>query len=452
MGEMTTPEMKGIPGYEGYLNFDVATLPEVLKAGGYHSYMVGKWHLGHDAKTSPHARGFEETFILVPGGGSHWSDQKPVTPAHDQVMVYQRNGKAVDSLPEDFYSTKNYTDNVLQWMHKNQGDGKPFFAYLAYTAPHDPLHAPKEYIDKYKGMYEGGWDELREKRFQALVDLGILPEDTKPFPRLNTVKAWDELAHDEQKMAARDMEVYAAMIDYLDEQILRVFDYLKETGEYDNTMIIFISDNGANGNPAAAYPGQTEEYMNSFDNRLENRGLPNSFVDSGPGWAQASMAPSRMFKGVTAEGGIKAPLLVKLPWKMANAGKMNHSFFHIRDIMPTLLDVANVSHEEEINGRKVIPMQGSSVLELFKGEAMTPYAGANQVGYELFGLKAYFNGDWKVLWMPEPIGKADWELFNIKEDPAELIDLSDKNPQKLKELVSQWERYKEKNGVLDISP
>ena len=449
MGELTTPEMEGVPGYEGYLNFDVASLPEALKAGGYHTYMVGKWHLGHDAKTSPHARGFEETFILVPGGGSHWSDRQPVTPAPDQVMVYQRNGKPLESLPEDFYSTKNYTDNVLEWMHKNQGDGKPFFAYLAYTAPHDPLHAPREYIDKYKGKYDGGWDELREKRFQALKDLGILRKDTKPFPRLNSVEAWDELAPNKQKEAARDMEIYAAMIDYLDEQILRVFDYLKETGEYDNTMIIFISDNGANGGSLDAYPGQTEEYMNSFDNSFENRGLPNSLVDPGPGWAQASMAPSRMFKGFTAEGGIKAPMLVKLPGKMANAGRMNHSFFHIRDIMPTLLDVANVSHEEEINGRKVIPMQGRSVLELFNGEAATPYVGANQVGYELFGLKAYFNVDWKVLWMPEPNGKGDWELFNIKEDPAELKDLSTENPQKLKELVGQWERYKEENGVLD---
>lgn len=451
MGEMTTPEMDGVPGYEGYLNFDVATLPETLKAEGYHTYMVGKWHLGHDAKTSPYARGFEETFILVPGGGSHWNDRKPVTPAADQVMIYQRNGKPVDSLPEDFYSTKNYTDSVLQWMDKNKGDDKPFFAYLAYTAPHDPLHAPKEYIDKYKGMYDGGWDELREKRFQALKDLGILDKDTKPFPRLSSVKAWNELPSDEQKSAARDMEVYAAMIDYLDEQVLRMFDHLKETGEYDNTMIIFISDNGANGNPAAAYPGQTEEYMNSFDNSLENRGLPNSLIDPGPGWAQASMAPSRLFKGVTAEGGIKAPMLVKLPGTMENAGKMNHSFFHIRDIMPTLLDMANVSHKEEINGRKVIPMDGSSVLDLFNGEAATPYAGANQVGYELFGLKAYIDGDWKVLWMPEPLGKGDWELFNIKDDPAELIDLSVKNPQKLKLLVSKWEQYKDKNGVLDTS-
>ena len=449
MGEMTTPDMEGIPGYEGYLNFNVAALPEVLKAGGYHTYMVGKWHLGHDAETSPHARGFEETFILVPGGGSHWSDRRPVSPP--ETMIYQRNGKPVESLPEDFYSTRNYTDNVLQWMDKNQGDGRPFFAYLAYTAPHDPLHAPKEYIDKYKGKYDGGWDALREERFQALKDLGIINQDVQPFPRLDSVEAWDEMSPEKRAEAARDMEVYAAMIDYLDEQIKRVFDYLKEAGEYDNTMIVFISDNGANGHSPWAYPGQTEEYLNSFDNSLENRGLPNSYIEPGPGWSQASMAPSRMYKGFTSEGGIKAPLLVKLPGKMANAGTMNHSFFHIRDIMPTILDVANISHPEQINGRQVIPMQGRSILDVFGGEAATPYAEASQVGYELFGMKAFFDGDWKVLWMPQPFGKGDWELFNIKEDPAELRDLSAENPQKLEELVGQWEQYKEENGVLDTS-
>ena len=449
MGELTTPEMEGIPGYEGHLNFDVAALPEVLKAEGYHTYMVGKWHLGHDEETVPHARGFEESFILVPGGGSHWNDRKPVSPP--ETMIYQRNGQTVDSLPEDFYSTKNYTDNVLQWMRKNQGDGKPFFAYLAYTAPHDPLHAPKEYIDKYKGKYDGGWDALREERFQALKALGIINQDAKPFPRLDSVEAWNEMSPEKQKEAARDMEVYAAMIDYLDEQINRVFDYLKEAGEYDNTMIVFISDNGANGHSPWAYPGQTEEYLNSFDNSLENRGLPNSFIEPGPGWSQASMAPSRMYKGFTSEGGIKAPLVVKLPGKMANAGTMNHSFFHIRDIMPTILDVANISHPEQINGRQVIPMQGRSILDVFGGEAATPYAEASQVGYELFGMKAFFDGDWKVLWMPQPFGKGDWELFNIKEDPAELRDLSAENPQKLEELVGQWEQYKEENGVLDTS-
>jgi arylsulfatase A-like enzyme len=214
-------------------------------------------------------------------------------------------------------------------------------------------------------------------------------------------------------------------------------------------MIIFISDNGANGARASGYPGYTEEYEEAFDNSFENRGLPNSLIDTGPGWAQASMAPSRLFKGVTAEGGIKAPLLVKLPGKMANAGKMNHSFFHIRDLMPTILDVVKVPHQEQFEGRKVIPMQGKSVLDMFNGKAASPYAGADQVGYELFGLKAYFNGNWKVLSMPKPMGTGDWELFNLKEDPAELSDLSKKNPKKLKELVEQWEQYKKDNGVLN---
>ena len=170
MGEIKTPEMEGHPGYAGYLNFEVAALPEVLKSAGYHTYMAGKWHLGSEEKTSPHARGFEETFILVPGGGSHWSDRKPLSPP--QEMFYRRNAKIVESLPDDFYSTKDYTDNLLEWIKKDHGDGKPFFAYLSYTAPHDPLHAPREYIDKYKGKFDEGWDVLREKRLGKGVPSG----------------------------------------------------------------------------------------------------------------------------------------------------------------------------------------------------------------------------------------------------------------------------------------
>ena len=165
MGEFITPESEGKPGYEGYLNFDVAALPEVLRAGGYRTYMAGKWHLGDKPNTVPHARGFDETFTLLPGGGSHLSDRKPVSPT--QAMVYFRNGKPVESLPDDFYSTTYYTDMVLNWIKRDRNNSKPFFAYLAYTAPHDPLHAPKEYIDKYKGMYDTGWDALREKRLQS---------------------------------------------------------------------------------------------------------------------------------------------------------------------------------------------------------------------------------------------------------------------------------------------
>ncbi len=449
MGELITPEMEGHPGYEGYLNFQVAALPEVLSAGGYHTYMAGKWHLGLEETTIPYARGFEETFILGPGGGSHWNDRKPVSPP--ETMIYRRNGELVEELPEDFYSTKHYTDIMLEWIEQNSGDGKPFFAYLAYTAPHDPLHAPKEYIEKYKGKYDQGWDVLREERLQRLKELGIIPEDAQPFPRLPSVKAWEEMSIEEREEAARDMEVYAAMVDYMDEQIERVFDYLKAIDEYDNTMVIFFSDNGANGHPRTAYPGQTDEYLSSFDNSLPNRGLKNSYIDMGPGWAQASMAPSRMFKAFTAEGGIRAPFIVKLPGAMSNAGMMNHSFFHVRDIMPTILDIAGISHPQEIDGRQVVPMQGRSVLDLFEGKVETPYAEASQVGYELFGMKAFFDGDWKILWMPPPFGPGDWQLFNLRDDPGEMKDLGDQDPDRLAEMIARWEQYKESNGVLDIS-
>ena len=449
MGEIKTPEMEGHPGYAGYLNFEVAALPEVLKAGGYHAYMAGKWHLGHEADTTPHARGFEETFALLPGGGSHWGDRKPLSPP--QTMIYNRNGNKVETLPDDFYSTTYYTDAILNSIGKNKEDGKPFFAYLSYTAPHDPLHAPKAYIDKYKGKYDEGWDVLREQRLQRLKALGIVHKDAKSFPRLASVEAWNEMSPEARAEAARDMEVYAAMIDYMDEQIARIFDYLKQIGEYDNTMIIFLSDNGANGNLPTAYPGQTDEFLNSFDNSLENRGLINSFIETGPGWAQASMAPSRMFKAFTAEGGIRAPLLVKLPGTMPNAGTMDHSFFHVRDIMPTILDVAGIELTQNFNGHPVAPIQGGSVLDFLSGKVNSPYVGADQVGYELFGMKAYFDGDWKILWMPPPFGSGDWQLYNLIEDPGELTDLGDQQPERLAKMIGRWEQYKQENGVLEIS-
>ena len=450
MGEMKkTPEMEGNPGYAGYLNFEVAALPEVLRANGYRTYMAGKWHLGDEENTVPHARGFEETFALLPGGGSHWSDRKPVSPP--QTMNYNRSGEPVESLPDDFYSTKYYTDSLLQWIQRDQNDGQPFFAFLSYTAPHDPLHAPKEYIDKYKGVYDEGWDVLREKRLQNLKELGIINMDAKPFPRLPSVEAWVELPREERAELARDMEVYAAMIDFMDEQIKRVFDYLKEIGEYDNTLIIFLSDNGANGALPTAYPGQTTEYLNSFDNSLENRGLVNSYIEQGPGWAQSSMTPSRMFKGFPAEGGIRSPLLIKLPGNMANAGRMNHSFLHVRDIMPTILDVTDIEQPEQFNGRQVRPIQGSSILEVLEGKVAAPNAEVSQVGYELFGLKAFFVDRWKILWMPIPFGTGEWELFNLEQDPGELNDLSKQYPDRLEEMVARWEQYKKDNGVLDIS-
>lgn len=450
MGEFRPPETKGNPGYAGHLNFQVAALPEVLAANGYRTYMAGKWHLGGDEKTCPHARGFQETFALMQGGGSHWADRKPISPP--ETMVYRRNGKEVKSLPEDFYSTKYYTDRVLEWIERDGDQDEPFFAYLAYTAPHDPLHAPREFIDKYKGAYDDGWDALRQKRFQSLKELGIVGEEARCFPRLPTVKAWEAMTDEERALATRDMEVYAAMIDYLDGQVKRVIDHLKETGEYENTLILFFSDNGANGKTKESYPGQTEEFLSSFDNRRENRGLPGSYVEMGPGWAQASMAPCRLFKSFPSEGGIRSPLVVKMPGKTANAGQINHSFLHVRNIMPTILELAGIGHpgRGEFDGRQVKPMQGASILAMLQGKTDTPPKGVSEVGYELFGMKAYFADGWKILRLPKPYGSGEWQLYDLGKDPAELIDLGQQEPERLKTMVAGWERYQKQNGVIDL--
>ena len=237
----------------------------------------------------------------------------------------------------------------------------------------------------------------------------------------------------------------------MDDQIGRVLAYLRESGTYDNTLVLFCSDNGANGAMPTAYPGQTEEFLGSFDNSLENRGHPNSYIETGPGWAQASMAPSRLFKSFPAEGGIRSPLLVKLPGEMAYAGSSNASFLHVRDIMPTILDVASAPHAETFQGRKVRPMQGRSALDLFQGKVDRPYEGCDRVGYELFGMKAYFLEGWKILFLPKPFGKGEWELFNLREDPAEMNDLAGAQPERLAEMVALWKQYRQDNGVLDIT-
>jgi len=442
MGERTSPKQKGKPGYEGYLNKTVAALPEILNNAGYHTYMVGKWHLGHDEGFKPSDRGFEQTFALIGGGGSHWSDQKGVSPIIP--VEYSHNGKIVETLPEDFYSTKNYTDHLMRWLEKDKEDDKPFFAYVAYTAPHDPLHAPKEYIDKYKGTYDKGFDVLRSERYQKLKKLGLVSENAEMFP-WNGVK-WEDLSEEQQKITAREMEVYAAMIDYMDNQISIIIHWLEESGKMDNTMIVFISDNGANGGLFTSYPGQTEEYMNSFDNSLDNIGLPNSLTDMGPNWASASMSPYRLFKGFTTEGGIKAPCIIKLPKSIDTDKKMIQSFTHISDLAPTFLALANTSHPSE-QDKAIPPMMGKSLNPLLTGEVNNIHANEG-IGFELHGRRAYFKDEWKIVNLSKPHGNGDWQLYNLSNDPTEINDLSDKHPEKREELIHAWNEYSEEVGLV----
>ena len=447
MSEMDYPVLhnKNLPGYSGHLNNQVVTIPELLSENGYHTYMVGKWHLGEGEGMDPFYRGFQEAFALGNGGGSHWSDKRSLAPP--QTITYTRNGKEVQ-LPEGFYSSTNYTDSLLMFIDRNKADKKPFFAYVSYTAVHDPLHVPAEYIKKYKGKFDMGWDKLRELRINNLIKLGMVPADVKSNP-FSGIPKWETLPKEQKAIFARDMEVYAAMLEYLDMSIGRVLDYLKKEGLYDNTMIVFMSDNGANGALSNTYPGNADgKYMNTFDNSMGNRGLKNSYVEMGPGWAQASSSPFRMFKSFTTEGGIRAPLIVKMPGKMKNAGQWNRGLAHVTDFMPTILELTGIKYPQQYNGNNIHALIGRSLLPVLNGDSVTVHSG-NGIGYELFEMKAYLKDNWKLLRLPQLYGTGQWQLFDIVKDPGETTDLSDKFPAIKQQLIEGWITYSKVNDLYD---
>ncbi|HEX6848797.1 MAG TPA: sulfatase-like hydrolase/transferase, partial [Chitinophagaceae bacterium] len=358
-------------------------------------------------------------------------------------------GKKLDSLPADFYSTRNYTDTLISYIDRHKADGKPFFMFAAYTAPHDPLHAPKEYIDKYKGKFDMGWDSLRNLRLENLKALGIVPKDLNGYFPNPSVPKWETLSHEQKEDYARDMEVYAAMVDYLDMSIGRLIDYLKKEGMYDNTAIVFMSDNGANGAMATAYPGNDDgKYLGGFNNKMENRGLPGSYIEMGPGWAQASSSPFRLFKGFSTEGGIKAPLIFKMPGSMKNPGQWNSGFAHVTDLMPTFLALADVTFSENYKGRKVKAPIGRSLVPVLNDSLETVHEN-NGMGWELFEMKSYIKGKWKILRLPQPFGTGDWQLFDLTKDPAEVNDLSLQNSAIRSELINEWNEYAKANEVFD---
>jgi arylsulfatase len=437
---------QNLPGYSGNLSDQVVTIPELLRNNGYHTYMTGKWHLGEGEGKDPYDRGFEESFILGTGGGSHYNDYKPLAPP--QHMSYTRNGKEVQ-LPADFYSSKNYTDSMIQFIDNNKADKKPWFAFLSYTAVHDPLQAPKEYIEKYKGKFDMGWDSLWTMRLNSLQALGLVPKDLNRFAKNPAVPQWDKLDKKHKEEFARDMEVYAAMLEYMDMSIGRVFEYLKKEGMFENTMIIFMTDNGANGQLASFYPGNEDGvYLSSFNNEMENRGLQNSFVEMGPGWAQASSAPYRLFKTFTTEGGIKAPLIIKMPGQTKGAGTWNKSFVHVTDMMPTILQLTSSTYPQQYNGKDIHALVGKSLMPVLNGDSTTVHSN-DGMGYELFEMKAYIKGNWKILRLPQPFGTGQWQLYDLEKDPGETTDLSQQFPDIKDQLISDWMQYAKTNNVYD---
>ncbi len=287
------------------------------------------------------------------------------------------------------------------------------------------------------------------RRLKSLKELGLVPQDVDELPANFLTTRWEELGTEERRDSARDMAVYAAMVEYMDTSIGRLLDYLRANDMYDNTLIVFFSDNGANGARATAYPGNADgSYLATFDNEYANRGLPNSFVEMGPGWAQASSAPFRLFKSFTTQGGIKSPLIVKQPYGPAVRGQWNHAFLHVADVAPTFLEFARTSYPDAIDGRAVRQPKGRSIAPILRGTAASVRE-SEGVGYELFEMKAYLRGDWKLLRLPEPFGTGEWQLYDLGEDPGEIRDVSEAFSEVKAELIEAWLQYAEENDVYD---
>jgi len=453
MSEWTAPNQLGQPGYEGNLNHNVVTLPELLKQSGYHTYMVGKWHLGKDPDKIPAARGFERDFSLLDGGGNYWGMMN--VSANSPRLVFTEDGRYLSSLPDNYYATRTYTDKMIGYIESNRGDGKPFFAYVAHQAPHDPYHLPRDARDGHVAQYDKGWDALRRERLDRQIELGIMPADTQLSERMWFVPDSTTLAAMPRAILGKKMELYADLVVNLDDHIGRLITYLKEIGEYDNTIFIVFGDNGAEGtdlfNMIAGTPG-TRDFLWAAINWSQTDphawGDPGSFVGYGPMWAQVSMTPFSQYKGWTAEGGIRNALIVSGPIVTREAGSINHGFMHVADIMPTLLDVAGIEYPESVDGHTLPSMIGNSWTDVLAGTAESPRDDNDYMGWELFGNRAIRQGDWKLRWQWRPFGTGEWELFNLADDPAERIDLATTMPDKLDQMYGLWQDYVAANNVI----
>jgi len=442
--ETLAPNQLGQPGYEGYLNERVASVASLLRDSGYHTYLAGKWHLGEEPEHDPSHRGFERSYALLQGGASHFDDEWMM--CANYTPIYREDGVRVH-VPSGFYSSEFYTDKIIEYI-EGQEDDAPFFAYLAYTAVHDPLHIPDEWLDKYEGAYDGGWDLLREQRLERMVKMGLVPEGTILGPKLEMVPAWSDLPPEQRKVLTRTMEIYAAMVENTDFHIGRVLDFLRNTDRLENTVVLFFSDNGANGMPMHSYPGTDEAWVErNSDNRYENMGRRGSRIAEGPGWAQASVTPFRLFKGFIAEGGIRSPLIVSGP-VVDGAGKTVDGVAHVMDITPTFLELAGANYPSEHNGRRIVPLRGKSLVPVLTGRRTSIRTQDDPVGWEMMGWRALRMGQWKITWIDAPFGESEWQLFDLSTDPGETQDLSSDNIEQLQRLLKQWNAYADEVGII----
>ena len=434
----------GKPGYLGSLNTRVVTVASLLKDSGYRTYVTGKWNVGSETHNLPDQRGFDRSIVQGDTGSDNWEPEKRYLPHADRVFWFEDGKPAV--MPRDYYSSAYFVDKAIDYISSGKGSGKPFFAYVGFQANHVPVQAPREFIDKYRGRYQDGWNALRTARRDRAAELGLIPKGV-PMVAMKTTRDWDALSASDKLYQARQMEVYAGMADAMDHHVGRLIAHLKATGEYDNTVFLFLSDNGAEGSDySQAWVWLATQYDLSID-RLGSKG---GYGVPGPGWASASVAPLSTYKFYSGEGGLRVPLIISgVPGMPAN--QIHHSLTHVTDIVPTLLDLARTAAPgTRYKGQPVEPLAGRSLLPVLLDPSLALRTADEPLGYELSGNQALFKGDLKLVRNITPVGDGQWHLYDIRKDPGETRDLKQQLPEAFEAMQRDYDAYARSHGVLPM--
>lgn len=419
------------PGpYQGFLNDRCVTLAEVLRSAGYRTYMSGKWHVGENRPHWPVDRGFDRSFSLISGAANYFDITKDYLPGTIRQMAL--DGEPYHPPKHGFYMTDAFTEHAVDFLGQASRLPDPFFLYLAYTAPHFPLHAPADAIARCRGRFREGWDVLRARRFERQKRLGIVAGDAVLSPRYPSVPSWDSIADPE--LEQRRMEVYAAQVERMDSGVGRVLAQLRAIGAEDNTLVVFLSDNGAEGLAELA------RFRAPELNRPPYLGGVESFDSYGSGWANVSDTPLRKFKACLEEGGISTGLIAAGAGVGGAPGSICRTAGHIIDLMPTFADFGRAIYPDRFRGRNVLPMEGVSLRPLFEGGSIRreqPFA------WEWEGQRAITDGKWKLLGGED----APWALYDLEQDRAETRDLAASAPGRVRDMAVQYDRWALRCGV-----
>lgn len=442
--ESMPQEHLGKPGYLGSLNTRVVTVATLLQDSGYRTYITGKWNVGSEPHNRPNQRGFDRSIIQGDTGSDNWETGKRYLPHGPKVTWFEDGKEPV--MPAEFYSSEFFIDKAIDYIRSGATSGKPFFAYVGFQANHVPVQAPKAFIDKYKGRYDQGWTALRQARRDKAVQLGLVPRDT-PMVTMASTADWAALSVDDKRYQARLMEVYAAMADAMDHHVGRLVAHLKASGEYDNTVFVFLSDNGPEGSD---YANARLWLMTQYTRGLERLGGKGAYVVPGPSWASASASPLATYKFYSGEGGIRVPLIISGVAGMPQ-NQLNGGLAHVTDIVPTLLDLARVvAPGPSYRGQTIEPLAGRSLLPVLTGAAPSARTATDSIGYELSGNSAYFQGDLKLVRNLAPVGDGAWHLYDLRLDPGETRDLKHQRPDEFKALQAAYGAWAAAHGVLPI--